>query len=258
MFKENYGPKETGLSFCRFQVITEEYILAMKKFSGHEILERSVSKHTLTMVKDLMKVEYDAKDQRRAVVNANKPGCMILVRVVNIPFGKTMGEKLRQSRKLLGLDQKFAIVVDVEETSSGGIAKLLKNDSSEKMRNTECDWVERLRKANGKSPESYEDLKDLPCILILCEKGKMGDTFPKSLRYYDLRMRYAESCRVRAPVEQDLGRAFRYGETTGYPFPIILVGAACAKQLKGEQRQTQQLIKLLPDTADKISPDTKP
>jgi hypothetical protein len=69
------------------------------------------------------------------------------------------------------------------------------------MKKAGCDWVERLRLLNGKSPESYEDLKDLPCILILCEKGKMGDTFPKSLWYYDLRMRYANSCSVRAPVE---------------------------------------------------------
>ena len=30
----------------------------------------------------------------------------------------------------------------------------------------------------------------LPCVLIVCEKGKMGDTFPRSLRYYDLRLRY--------------------------------------------------------------------
>jgi len=64
--------------------------------------------------------------------------------------------------------------------------------------------VARLQKDRA-FPETYEDLKDLPVILIVCLKGKMGDTFPKSLRYYDLRMKFANSCEVRAPVEQDLG-----------------------------------------------------
>ena len=66
------------------------------------------------------------------------------------------------------------------------------------------DEVARLQKDRA-FPETYGDVKDLPVILIVCLKGKMGDTFPKSLRYYDLRMKYANSCEVRAPVEQDLG-----------------------------------------------------
>ena len=31
----------------------------------------------------------------------------------------------------------------------------------------------------------YEDLKGMPVILILVDKGKMGDTFPDSLRYVE-------------------------------------------------------------------------
>ena len=29
----------------------------------------------------------------------------------------------------------------------------------------------------------FPDLNDIPCILIVCEKGKMGITYPPSLRY---------------------------------------------------------------------------
>ena len=39
-------------------------------------------------------------------------------------------------------------------------------------------------------PWTYEDLLDLPVILVVVEKGKMGITYPRSLRYYDLTMRY--------------------------------------------------------------------
>ena len=38
-------------------------------------------------------------------------------------------------------------------------------------------------------PRTYSDLSNLPVILVVVEKGKMGITYPKSLRYYDLRMR---------------------------------------------------------------------
>lgn len=36
---------------------------------------------------------------------------------------------------------------------------------------------------------NFLDLKDIPCILILVEKGRMGDTFPHSLTGMDLRLR---------------------------------------------------------------------
>lgn len=59
-------------------------------------------------------------------------------------------------------------------------------------------------------PRTYEDLLDLPVILAVVEKGKMGITYPRSLRYYDLRMRYLEMYEVtRGALVQDFGRACR-------------------------------------------------
>jgi hypothetical protein len=89
----------------------------------------------------------------------------------------------------------------------------------------------------------------LPCFLILCQKGKMGDTFPTSLKYYDMRMRYANSCETRAPVEQDLGRAFRYAKPESCP--LVLVGQECANQLVAPQVRTRSqcadIVGLKPD-----------
>ncbi|CAB1118332.1 unnamed protein product [Ectocarpus sp. CCAP 1310/34] len=67
---------------------------------------------------------------------------------------------------------------------------------------------------------SYADLLNVPMILILCDKGRTGDTFPHSLDCFDLRIRTAEQSF--STFEQELGRLCRYqtfmpidgGETT--------------------------------------------
>jgi hypothetical protein len=240
----------------RCELLTKDYTSAMKKFSDQssanaESDSSKVSTHTLKIVEDLLNV-VDKKSGACPFPKNN--GCMVLVRVARKKHGKHMADQLREARTLLGFQQRFAILLDVEEKSAGGMEKILKSDSSGKSE--ELGWLNRLRLLHNKPeswvPESYEDLKDLPVILILCERGRMGDTFPKSLRYYDLRMRYANSCSERAPVEQDLGRAFRYGpETDEYPFPIVLVGAECATQLYGDgktrSQKKEQLLQLHPD-----------
>jgi len=176
---------------------------------------------------------------------------------------------LERMRRMHGKDTILDLEVSIKKIEQE-IKKLKRELSStepEKGTNSQSkeDQIEGLAKKiaqlvrDKRFPESYEDLKDLPVILILCQKGRIGDTFPKSLRYYDLRMKYSNSCYIRAPVEQDLGRAFRYGpETCDYPFPIVLVGAACKQQLlpgdKGlRSGVSQQLIMLLPDGHTKMT-----
>ncbi len=43
--------------------------------------------------------------------------------------------------------------------------------------------------AHRKSGLLYEDLLGVPCILILCEKGRMGNTFPHTFDCLDMRLR---------------------------------------------------------------------
>jgi hypothetical protein len=199
-------------------------------------------------------------------------GCMVLIRVVMRSFGDEIRLKLQAARDARKL--KFAVILDAEETQCGSLANLLKPEewvslkaqrdevaSNDPDPKHDSAWYEQRYKKVSWPPLLYEDLLDVPCVLILCEKGKMGDTFPHSLRHYDLRMRYANSCDVRAPVEQDLGRAFRYhSEGDSDPLPIILVGQRCAKQLKeGKTRghEKVQLMALDPDRDDKIGPKTR-
>ena len=92
-------------------------------------------------------------------------------------------------------------------------------------------------------PKTYQDLADLPIILIVVEKGKqkrrsnlgratlttflfagkMGITYPKSLRFYDLRLRYVTTTQTtRSAMEQDFGRACRYVCDGDPPLPTVM------------------------------------
>ena len=54
---------------------------------------------------------------------------------------------------------------------------------------------------------TYSQLESLPCLLVLCEKGRMGDTFPFSFACLDLRVRSSEFL---STAIQELGRLCRY------------------------------------------------
>jgi hypothetical protein len=56
----------------------------------------------------------------------------------------------------------------------------------------------------------YEDLLHLPCIVLLNERGRMGDTFPHSFVCMDLRLRYQNDDGFLRSVTQELGRMCRY------------------------------------------------
>ena len=80
------------------------------------------------------------------------------------------------------------------------------------MRNaegTDCFKIlsEKDRKAQGRKPLTYGELESLPCLLVLCEKGRMGDTFPFSFACLDLRVRSSEFL---STAIQELGRLCRY------------------------------------------------
>ena len=121
---------------------------------------------------------------------------------------------------------------------------------------------QELRKIEGSElPEigMYSGLADLPCILVLCEKGKMGDSFPQSLRFFDLRLRYANpdanSPIYRASIEQDLERGFGYEQkgVSLYPRPLILVPVSCFEKLRQKRGGRVGLFRFDPDKSSKIT-----
>lgn len=63
----------------------------------------------------------------------------------------------------------------------------------------------------SKNGLSYEDLLGVPSVLILCEKGRMGDTFPHTFDCLDMRLRYATSC---LHLESQLNQALNMAKTS--------------------------------------------
>lgn len=115
---------------------------------------------------------------------------------------------------------------------------------------------------------NYTDLLNLPCMVLLNEKGRMGDTFPHSFACMDLRLRYTEAPGNCRSVTQELGRVCRYvvpklldgrivcsscGEQYEHDRAYILVGRGLTKDcyMKGTF-SLPQLQNRLPELSDKL------
>ncbi len=182
----------------RFKALVQAYQTALEAVAkaGTGSTETTTAPETTTaqterVVRDLL-----------GNIDTEGKGSMVLVRVVNNTQGKSAADALRETRRKLGLDDCFSILYDISTLT---LCKVLQGDPASGA-------LAKLRKWNKDPkfvPASYEHLDHLPCILLLCDKGRMGDTFPKSFKFYDLRLRYS-TVSSRAFFEQDLGRMFRY------------------------------------------------
>ena len=122
----------------RCEMLTTEYLDAMQK-EGQNTSSAGLSDAgintslTSKIVRDLLNVKHGR-------------GCMVLVRVTTIKLGKRMAEQLREGRRALGLNQTFAVVVDVDEKVLG-MSTLLWQDSES---SEDVGWLERIRRLHGK------------------------------------------------------------------------------------------------------------
>jgi hypothetical protein len=75
---------------------------------------------------------------------------------------------------------------------------------------------------------NYEKLKNLPCFLILVDKGRMGDTFPKTFSVLDMRTRPCIG--AYSTMAQELGRLCRYTKKDE-SLPYCILSAQFHKQI---------------------------
>ena len=194
--------------------------------------------HTYRMVKDLVNCPLD---------RIGNDGIMILLRQPH-NTGMDIARMIRRTRDHLGLQRRFAVICDLE-------GKKLKD--AVKMGNEDI-FADMTARNGGTEPvlKTYEDLDGLPCILIVCEKGKMGDSFPKSFKYYDLRLRYSEVPTSRSATVQDLGRACGYSRAENAP--VILVGTGCMQKLTNRRQRAGKKVDpgilTIPPDPDKMAP----
>ena len=72
----------------------------------------------------------------------------------------------------------------------------------------------KITNKNFKDKMVFSDIENIPMIMIVIERGRMGDTFPQNCIAFDLRARYLKQANVKnfTSIIQDVGRAFGYGE----------------------------------------------
>jgi len=255
-------PSKTGKP--RAKALFEEYLGAMEHEATGETTT-STSKYTRRMFQDL--IEMPERNHGR--------GPMILLRIppsveekddgVDLATQTDLVEQLRAARDRLGLKHRFAILADLDMKKTKKKFELKDHMEKQEHKDLHTHWMAGIENRCGRDEHgnvnmpkqlTYEDLLDLPCILILCEKGKMGDTFPKSLRFYDLRLRYNSDTIIRSSMEQDLGRGFCYRAVNdGYPPPLILASKVLENKLKTGTGGRLAFLRLQPDK--KLKPVTK-
>ena len=174
-------------------------------------------------------------------------GQMILMRVYENQENMTMQTILREALEKLGLAKQegiraFSVLSDISNTviadaiepyfmehdlrravdgdrrlwgfdSKGQVTELaskrtLAQTLAAKRASYQKDTARGIRAP--KAELGYEDLHNLPMLLIVTEKARMGDTFPHSLASLDLRMRTGGTL---VAFVQELGRMCRYPST---------------------------------------------
>ena len=191
----------------------------------------------------------------KSLIQSGKQGSgkMKILRAKSTETAEQFFYTLQEARKLASQENCFEIIRDYGKSNLKGFMTS-SNTFFQKLQPEKCQFQLKCHcsnlKLNTKLPKcgncqhvhkpitQYEDLQNLACVLILVEKGRMGDTFPESFDCLDLRLSYDEgSPIVLSTVIQELGRMCRYAKLSAdgsfvQNVPYALVGAQLFKRLK--------------------------
>ena len=155
----------------------------------------------------------------RRVIEGNK---LIVIRVAkakkNIRQSVVAGQVLNIAIKSLKLKMEVCINA---ETNSGKIQNEVDTPADfnykEHMQLVQKSIQRRMKKNDIKEDSiskmlQFSDVEHIPMIMIIVERGRMGDTFPPNCVCFDLRGRYLTPVKDFTSIIQDVGRAFGYGE----------------------------------------------
>uniref|UniRef100_H3CSS3 GREB1 like retinoic acid receptor coactivator n=1 Tax=Tetraodon nigroviridis TaxID=99883 RepID=H3CSS3_TETNG len=174
----------------RSYLLIQQYTEAMMALTSTPSLRDHVTPETLAMVEDLINAPSREGSRGR--------GHMLLIRVPSLQLAMLARERLEDVRDKLGLQYCFAVLLGSPVTELSLPRSLVSRLRTWRGCENE-DWV----------PHTYEDLEGLPCIVILTGKDPLGETFPRSLKYSDLRL-IDSSYLTRTALEQEVGLACTY------------------------------------------------
>uniref|UniRef100_A0A2K5CNM1 GREB1 like retinoic acid receptor coactivator n=1 Tax=Aotus nancymaae TaxID=37293 RepID=A0A2K5CNM1_AOTNA len=194
----------------RCYLLIQQYSEALMALTTMASLRDHSTPETLSIMDDLISSPGRNKSGR---------GHMLIIRVPSVQLAMLAKERLQEVRDKLGLQYRFEII--------------LGNPASELSVATH--FVARLKTWRGNEPEewiprTYQDLDGLPCIVILTGKDPLGETFPRSLKYCDLRL-IDSSYLTRTALEQEVGLACCYVSKE------VIWGPTVALDLSGKEQE---------------------
>ena len=212
-------------------------------------------------------------------------GKMKIVRAKSMETADQFYHTLKLARKLSSLEKSFEIIRDyggiqiekqMMKSSSPFFLKLQPRECQFKFdcRCSELELRPGRKKCTNcqhvhKSITQYEDLENLACVLILVDKGRMGDTFPQSFDCLDLRLNYDSSREFKegsplflSTVIQELGRMCRYAkasirESRDQYTPYVLVGRELYKRLGESLKRSPAMSTISCTRADRYMSTSK-
>ncbi|XP_064790194.1 GREB1-like protein [Oncorhynchus masou masou] len=174
----------------RSYLLIQQYTEAMMALISSPSLRNNITPETLAMVEDLISAPGREGTRGR--------GHMLLIRVPSLQLAMLAQERLEDVRDKLGLQFCFAILLG-NPAAELSLPRHFANRLRAWQGCENEDWI----------PQTYEDLEGLPCVVILTGKDPLGETFPRSLKYCDLRL-IDSSYLTRTALEQEVGLACCY------------------------------------------------
>ena len=262
---------DDGIEFKkRREELVNSYVACLMHLSPQELRDLQ---ETYAVVKDIVE-ELKENDCEKlvkiwnSIVNESETNCLVksliqsgkqgsgkmkILRAKSTETAEQFFYTLKEARKLASQENCFEIIRDYGKSNLKGFMTS-STTFFQKLQPEKCQFQLKCHcsnlKLNTKLPKcgncqhvhkpiiQYEDLQNLACVLILVEKGRMGDTFPESFDCLDLRLSYDEgSPIILSTVIQELGRMCRYAKLSAdgsfvQNVPYALVGAQLFKRLK--------------------------
>ena len=194
-----------------------------------------------------------------------KFGKMKIVRAKNMETANQFYNSLKFAQEMTDLKECFEIIKDYggfqikdQLVTSNPFFKRLQTENCQAKIDCLCKDLElrpRQKKCVNcghvhKSITQYEDLENLACLLILVDKGRMGDTFPQSFDCLDLRLSYDSKPLYLSTIIQELGRICRYSkisvnDSRPQSLPYVLIGPELYRALKESIKRSPSIMSLI-------------
>ncbi|XP_067024875.1 uncharacterized protein [Acropora muricata] len=192
-------------------------------------------------------------------------GKMKVVRAKNMETANQFYNSLKFAQEMCDLKECFEIIKDYggfqikhQLVTSNPFFKKLQTENCQAKIDCICKDLElkpRQKKCVNcghvhKSITQYEDLENLACLLILVDKGRMGDTFPQSFDCLDLRLSYDSKPLYLSTIIQELGRICRYAkipvdDSRAPNLPYVLIGPELYRALKESIKRSPSIMSLI-------------